>query len=152
MRDWARIAQVAQQKWRIEQIDCFFERIAHLTNFLQKTSDSLRKPMSEFPALRGVKWPKFLKLHRVHPTKESSCMVCIRVGNSLLAHLLRSLRKNDRLWVNRSCQKINREWISQVAYNKRATVSYLLRSLMINEQIDRFFWSELIICSFVHKN
>ena len=36
-----RIAQVAYQKWANEQIACFFEQIAH----------SLRKPMSEFPAL-----------------------------------------------------------------------------------------------------
>ena len=45
------IAQVAHQKWANEQITCFFERIAHLLIFLQKTSDSLRKPMSEFPTL-----------------------------------------------------------------------------------------------------
>ena len=45
------IVQAAHQKWPNEQITCFFERIAHLLIFLQKTSDSLRKPMSEFPAL-----------------------------------------------------------------------------------------------------
>ena len=46
-----RIAQVAHQKWANEWIACFFERIAHSLIFLQKLSDSLRKQMSEFPAL-----------------------------------------------------------------------------------------------------
>ena len=52
-----RFPQVAHQKWAHEWIAhfltnrSFFERIAHLLIFLQKTSDSLRKPMSEFPAL-----------------------------------------------------------------------------------------------------
>ena len=59
------IAQVARQKWETmsdllrlltknEQMSeslVFFERIAHLLIFSQKTSDSLIKPMSEFPAL-----------------------------------------------------------------------------------------------------
>ena len=39
-----RIAQVAHQKWANGGI-------AHSLIFLQKTSDSLRKPLSEFPAL-----------------------------------------------------------------------------------------------------
>ena len=38
-----------------EQIACFFEQIAHLLIFLQKMSDSLGKPMSEFPALVEVR-------------------------------------------------------------------------------------------------
>ena len=46
-----RIAQVAHQKWANERIARFFERIAHSLIFSQKTSDSLRKPKSEFPAL-----------------------------------------------------------------------------------------------------
>ena len=57
------IAQVAHQKWatmskslrsltKNERIVHFFERIAHLLIFLQKKSDSLRKPMSKFPALK----------------------------------------------------------------------------------------------------
>ena len=33
------------------QIACFFQQIAHSLIFSQKTSDLLRKPMSEFPAL-----------------------------------------------------------------------------------------------------
>ena len=36
---------------RCEQIARFFERITHLLIFSQKTSDSLRKPMSKFPTL-----------------------------------------------------------------------------------------------------
>ena len=48
-----RIAQVAHQKWANERIAHFFERIAPLLSFFAiKTSDSLRKPMSEFPALQ----------------------------------------------------------------------------------------------------
>ena len=49
--DRERIAQVAHQKWANEWITHFFERIAHSLIFGQKTSDSLGKPMSEFPAL-----------------------------------------------------------------------------------------------------
>ena len=45
------IAQVAHQKWANEWIAHFFEQIAHSLLFGQKTSDSLGKPMSEFPAL-----------------------------------------------------------------------------------------------------
>ena len=51
MSDHERIAQVAHQKWANERIARFFERIAHSLIFSQKTSDLLRKPMSEFPAL-----------------------------------------------------------------------------------------------------
>ena len=58
-----RIAQVAHQKivsdvsdlvrslTKNERIARFFERITHLLVFLQKNSDSLRIPMSKFPAL-----------------------------------------------------------------------------------------------------
>ena len=70
-----RIAQVAHQKWAtmsqsrtknkqpwVNRSGCspklsewanrsFFERMAHLFIFSQKTSDLLRKPMSKFPAL-----------------------------------------------------------------------------------------------------
>ena len=38
-----------------ERIAHFFEQIAHLLIFLQTMSDSLRKPMSEFPALENLK-------------------------------------------------------------------------------------------------
>ena len=51
MSDRERIAQVAHQKWANEWITRFFEGIAHLLIFGQKTSASLRKPMSKFPAL-----------------------------------------------------------------------------------------------------
>ena len=54
MSDRARIAQVAHQKWANEQIAHFFEQIAHLLIFGQKTSDSLGKPMSKFPALDSI--------------------------------------------------------------------------------------------------
>ena len=46
------------------------------------------------------------------------------------------------------------EWcvrIAHVAHQKWATMSDSLRSLMINEQIALFF-SEALVCSFVHKN
>ena len=56
MSDHEQIAQVAHQKWANEQIARFFERIAHsLTRILQKMIDSLRKLMSEFPALQILK-------------------------------------------------------------------------------------------------
>ena len=51
MSDHDRFTQVAHQKWANERITCFFEWIAHSLYFLQKTSNSIRKPMSEFPAL-----------------------------------------------------------------------------------------------------
>ena len=46
--EWLR----AHQKLANEQIARFFERIAHLSIFFAKKGDSLRKPMSEFPALQ----------------------------------------------------------------------------------------------------
>ena len=51
MSDRERIAQVAHQKWANEWIANFFERIAHLLIFGQKTSNSLGKQMSEVPAV-----------------------------------------------------------------------------------------------------
>ena len=51
MSDREKIAQVAHQKWAIEWIAHFFERIAHSLIFGQQTSDSLGNQMSEFPAL-----------------------------------------------------------------------------------------------------
>ena len=48
-REW--IAQVAHQKLANEWIAHFFGQIAQLLIFGQNMSDSLRKPMSEFPAL-----------------------------------------------------------------------------------------------------
>ena len=57
----------------------------------------------------------------------------------LIAHSLRSLKSNEWLWANRSdrsCQKRDREQIAQVAHDKWATASDLLRSLMINERMN----------------
>ena len=54
MSDCERITQVAHQKWANEWISHFFEWIAHLLIFGQKTSDSLGKPMSKFPALNST--------------------------------------------------------------------------------------------------
>ena len=51
MSDHERNPQFALQKWVKVRIPRFFEQIAHSLIFLQKTSDSLRKPMSEFPTL-----------------------------------------------------------------------------------------------------
>ena len=53
MSNHERIAQVAHQKWANEWIAHFFEQIAHLLIFGQKTSDSLGNQMSEFPALEN---------------------------------------------------------------------------------------------------
>ena len=56
---------------------------------------------------------------------------------------LRSLRTNEQLWANhsgRSFQKSDCEQIAQVSYDKWATISNSLRSLMINEQIACLFW------------
>ena len=70
------------------------------------------------------------------------------------AHLLRSLRSNERLWAIRSDhsgQMSNCERIDQVTHDKRETVSDSLRLLrLINEQIARFL-SESLICSFAYK-
>ena len=67
---------------------------------------------------------------------------------------LRSLRTNEWLWANcsgRSCQKSDREQIAQVAHDKWATMSTLLRLLMINEQMSyslKTFWlkSYFLVC------
>ena len=74
---------------------------------------------------------------------------------------LRSLKTNERPWLNRSGrtrQMSNREWIAQVAHDKWATVSDSLRSLMINKQMSaslKNFWltnlkSYLLVCFTVH--
>ena len=49
MSDYERFAQVAHQKWVNEWLARFFEQIAHLLIFSQKTSHSLRKLMSKLP-------------------------------------------------------------------------------------------------------
>ena len=58
MSDCEQIAQVAHQNERIahffERIALFFERIAYSLTFWQKMSNSLRKQMSEFPALENT--------------------------------------------------------------------------------------------------
>ena len=72
-----------------------------------------------------------------------------------VSNLLRSIRTNEWLWANcsgRSCQMSNREWIPQVANDKWATVSSLLRLLMIDERMSKLlFFSEqiahLLFCS-----
>ena len=54
-----------------------------------------------------------------------------------VSNLLRSLKTNERLWVNRSGltrQMIDRKRIVQVPHDKWAIVSESLRSLMTNEQ------------------
>ena len=59
-----------------------------------------------------------------------------------LAHLLRSLRLNERLWAiqsDHSGQMSDYDRIAQGAHYKWATVSDSLRSLMIHEQIAHFF-------------
>ena len=56
MSDRERIAQVTHQKWANEWNARFFEQITHLLIFGQKTSDSLRKPMSKFPALADIQF------------------------------------------------------------------------------------------------
>ena len=64
----------------------------------------------------------------------------------LIADSLIALKSNERLWVipsNRSRQMSNCEQIAQVAQGKWATVSKLLRSLMINDQMSnslKKFW------------
>ena len=64
MSDRERIAQVAHQKWANEWIAHFFEPIAHLLIFGQKTRDSLGNQMSEFPALHSALF--FLHTHLTH--------------------------------------------------------------------------------------
>ena len=48
---WATMSGLLRSLTKNERIARFCERIAHLLIFSQKTSDSVRKPMSEFPAL-----------------------------------------------------------------------------------------------------
>ena len=54
MSDRERIAKVAHQKLANEWIAHFFERSANSLIFGKKPSDSLGKPMSEFPALENI--------------------------------------------------------------------------------------------------
>ena len=94
------------------------------------------------------------------------CTVCIsRLG---ICSSLKIAHCNDQLWVirsDRSWQKSNRERIAQVAQDKRATISDLLRLLMTKEQRERFTqvahqkwakeWIAHLLCgnrSFAKKN
>ena len=131
-------------------------------------------PQSQAPRCashHGVKRPKFRKkLGGVQHTTESSSTVCNILRSQTprcashrgvklhgehqgweLAHRSFPQIAQDKwqLWVNSSCQKINRERIAQVVHNKRATMSDSLRSLIINEQIARFFEriAHLVFCS-----
>ena len=68
------------------------------------------------------------------------------------AHVLKLLRTNEQMWGIRSgCsgQMSDCERIAQVAHDKWANVSNLLRSLMINERMSCFFeWiAHLLFCS-----
>ena len=73
LSDHEQIAQVVHQKWAIEWIAHFLERIAHSLIFGQKMSDSLGNQMSEFPALvfcnlklRLIAFPTLIfKLYRI---------------------------------------------------------------------------------------
>ena len=81
----------------------------------------------------------------------SARLLIIRVGNSLIrSNLLKSLRTNEWLWVifsDCSGQMSNVDQIAQVAHDKRAIVSNLLRSLMIKEQMsESLLFCESIIC------
>ena len=61
-----------------------------------------------------------------------------RAGNLLIAHLLISLKSNERLWAirsDRSRQMSDREWIAQVNQRKWATLSDSLSLLRGNEQM-----------------
>ena len=79
MTDHERIAQVAHQKWANEWIARFFERIAPVLIFSQKTSDSLRKLMSEFPVQRFVRR-----------------MFCLRGGRSNCNTVINIIKWNTR--------------------------------------------------------
>ena len=71
-----------------------------------------------------------------------------RVGNSLIAHSLKSLRTNERMWAIRSSssgQMSDCERIAQVAHDKWANVSVSLWSLRTNERIAWFFLSKSLI-------
>ena len=59
MSDREQIAQVAHQKWANEWIAHFFEQITLSLIFGQKTSDSLRNQMIEFPALDTYQITKY---------------------------------------------------------------------------------------------
>ena len=61
-----------------------------------------------------------------------------QIKQATVSYLFRSLMTNEQLWANRSgrsCQKSNREWITQVAHDNWDTMSDSLRLLMINEQM-----------------
>ena len=78
-----RIAQVAHQKWAYEWITQYFEQIAHSIIFGQKTSDSLGKPMNEFPALvLDTFWHEFIALKSVKKSTFCSLGISSLKGKS----------------------------------------------------------------------
>ena len=85
-------------------------------------------------------------MQRFHKLKYSERQG-LEFAHSLIAHMLISLRSNERLWMihsDHSGQICDREWFAQVAHDKWATVSDSLRSLMKNEQIANFLSHSLI--------
>ena len=77
-------------------------------------------------------------------------------AQSLIAHLLKSLRTNEQMWAihsGRSGQMSNCEWIAQIAHDKWANVSNLLRPLRTNEQMSESlgFLTNCSFFSFAYK-
>ena len=77
------------------------------------------------------------------------------LGIRSFAPSLKSLKSNEQLWANRSgpsCQKSDREWVTQVAHdNEQPWVICLGRSRKMSEWPNRsFFLSESLIRSFAH--
>ena len=134
---WTTISESLRSLTKNEQIACFFEEIANLISFSQKPSDSLRKPMSKFPALQFAHfWCATWVICSHHSLKKK------KWANHLFffLNIRKTYQKNILVkffWANHLffVSKIAICLFAHFVQIKWATVSDSLRSLKTNEQL-----------------
>ena len=147
---WTTISESLRSLTKNEQIACFFEGIANLLSFSQKPSDSLKRPMSKFPALQfahfwcatwvicshhSLKKRKWANHSFKKKKKHTKNIPKKHFSQIFLSKSLVFCEQNSNLLICsfRSNQMSNCEWFPQIAQDKWATVSKSLRSLISKE-------------------
>ena len=102
MSNHERKAQVAHQKWA--NCSFFWGNHTHSLIFSQKTSDSIRKLLSEFPALKNRQQNNFFRKSILKLCAQGPCGICIKVKGFLRKQIGHSV----------SCVKMFKESNSQI--------------------------------------